>query len=92
MALGLPIIRRLCIVDDGDKPVLILSDVKDHVIIHKIGILKHAANFRKIVPPDCLDDAHPRSDFVRRIRVAFHRLAQMLTRNDMHSTRVLHNT
>jgi hypothetical protein len=37
------------------------------------------------VPPDRLDDAHPRFDFVRRIRVAFHRLAQMLTRNDMHS-------
>ena len=84
MPFGLPFIRRLCIVDDSDKPVPILSDVKNHVVIHKIGILKHAANFRKIVPPDCLDDAHPRFDFVRRIWVALHCLAQMLPRNDMH--------
>jgi hypothetical protein len=62
-----------------------LSDVKDHVAIPTIGILKeHAAHFRKIVPPDRLDDAHPRLDFVCRIRVAFHRLAQVPTRNDVH--------
>jgi len=71
-------------VDDGDKPVPVLSDVEDHVAIHGIGILKHAAHFRKIVPPDRLDDAHPRFDFVRR-------LAQVPTRNDMHSPRILHN-
>lgn len=70
MPFSLDFIRRLCIGDDGDKPVPILSDVKEHVIIHKIGILKHAANFRKLVPPNGLDDAHPRFDFVRRIWVA----------------------
>jgi hypothetical protein len=35
------------------------------VAIHRIGVLEHAAHFRKIVPPDRLDDAHPRFDFVR---------------------------
>ena len=70
MSFGLPFTRRLRIVDDGDKPVPVLSDVKDHVAIDKIGILKHAAHFRKIVPADRLDDAHPSFDFVRRIRVA----------------------
>ena len=79
-----PFIRRLRIVDDGDEPVTILSDVKDHVVIHMISILEHPANFRKIVPPDRLDNAHPCFDFVRRIPVAFHRLPQMLTRNNMH--------
>lgn len=91
MSFGLPFIRRLCIVDDGDKPVPVLSDIKDHVAIHRIGVLKHPANFRKIVPPDRLDDARPRFDFVGRIRVAFHRLTQMLTRDDMHTPRILHN-
>jgi hypothetical protein len=76
--------RGLCIVDDGDKPVPILSDVKDHVVIHMIGVLKYPANFRKIVPSDRSDDAQPRFDLVRRIWVAFYRLPQVFTRNDMH--------
>jgi hypothetical protein len=71
-------------VDHGDKPVPIPPDVKDHVVIDRICILKDAPNFREIVPPDRLDNAYPRFDFVRRIRVAFHRFAQMLTRDDMH--------
>ena len=83
-------LRRLCIMDDRDQPVPIVPDVKDHVTIHIVGILKHAANFRKIVPPDRLDDARPRCNFVRRIRVVFDRLAQMLARNDMHSPIILH--
>ena len=70
MPFGLPFTRRLCVVDNGDKPVPVLSDVKDHVANHGIGILKHAANFRKIVPPDRLDNGHPSFDFVRCIRVA----------------------
>ena len=84
MPFGLHFTRRLGIVHDGDKLVPILSNGKDHIIIHKIGIFKHVANFRKILPPDCRDDAHPRFDFVRRVRVAFDRLPQMLTRIDVH--------
>jgi hypothetical protein len=66
---GLLFIRPLRIMDDGDKPVPVLSDVKGHVAIHTIGILEPAAHFRKIVPRDRLDDAHPRFDFARRIRM-----------------------
>lgn len=91
MSFGLLSLRRLRIVDDGDESVPVLSDVKDHVAIDKIGVLKHAAHFREIVPADNLNDAHPSFDFVRRIRIPFHRLAQMLTRNDIHSLMVLHN-
>jgi hypothetical protein len=43
----------LGIVDGRDKPVPTVSDVKDHVTIHRVGILKRAANFFKIVPPNC---------------------------------------
>jgi inorganic pyrophosphatase len=76
--------RRFRIVDHSDQSVPVLPDVKDQVAIHSIGISKRAAHFCKTVPPDCLNDSHPRLDFVSRIRVALHRLAQMLARNDMH--------
>jgi len=92
MSFGLHFFFRLCIVDNGDQPVAVPSDIKNHVAIYVIGIVKHAANFVKIVPADPFDDADPRFDFVRRIRIAFHRLAQMLSRNDDHSRSILHNT
>jgi hypothetical protein len=91
VSIGLLFSRRLCIMDDGDEPVPVLSDVKDQVAIHRIGIFKRAVHFCKIVPPDRLHDSHPRFDFVRPNRVAFHRLAQMPARNDMHSLIILHN-
>ena len=90
MPFRLPFLGRLCIVDDRDQPVPIVPDVKDHVIIHIVGILKHAANFGKIMPTHGLDNAHPRCNFARRIWVFLDRLAQMLTRNEMHSPRILH--
>ena len=91
MSFGLHMFRPLCIVDNSDEPVTVPSDVKDHVAIYVVGILKHGANFVKIVPADSLDDSHPRFDFIRGIRIAFHRLAQMSSRNDEHSPRILHN-
>jgi hypothetical protein len=78
-------------VDDGYEPVSIIPEVKDNVIINRIGILERTANFHRIVPPNLFNNANPRFDFVRRIRVIFHCLVQMLTRNDMHGSRILHN-
>jgi len=92
MPLGLPFIHCLCIMDDGDKPVPIVPNVEDYVALDKIGILKRAANIVKTVPADRFNKSGPSHDFVRRIWVAFHRLPQMLTRNDMHSSSILHNT
>jgi hypothetical protein len=43
------------------------------------------------VPADHLDNGSPGFDFVRRIWVDFHRLPQVLTRNDVHIIRLLHN-
>jgi hypothetical protein len=59
MSSGLRFSRRLCKVDNCDQPIAVASDVKDHVAIDVISILKHAANFVKIVPADPLDNAHP---------------------------------
>ncbi len=91
MSFGLHFFRRLCAVDSSDKPITVPPDVKDHVAIDLVDILKHAANFVKIVPANPLDDTHPRFDFVRRIRITFHRLAQVLSRNDEHAPIILHN-
>jgi len=84
MPLGLPFTRCLSIVDDGYKPVPIVPNVEDDVASDKIGILEHAVNVIKILPANRLDNCGPSHDFVRRIWIAFHRLPQMLTRNDMH--------
>jgi len=81
---GLLFTRRLRVMDHGYKPVPVVPDIKDHVTIHRIGILERRANFVNIVPPDCIDDTHPRFDFVRRIWITFNRFAQMPARNDMH--------
>ena len=91
MSFGLHFFHRLRIVDYDDEPIAVPSDVKNYVANHVISVLERAANFVKIVPADLLDDTHPRSDFVRRIGIEFHRLAQMLSRNDNHLSKILHN-
>jgi hypothetical protein len=40
---------------DGKVAVVTGLMLKITVAIHRICVLKHAANFRKIVPPDRLD-------------------------------------
>jgi hypothetical protein len=42
------------------------------------------------VPPRRLDNGHPRLDFVGRVLVSFHRLAQMPACDNMHPPRILH--
>lgn len=85
--MGPPFTCRLSVVNDGDEPVPIAPDVKDHVTVHSISVLERAANIIEIVPANRLDDGDPGFDFVRRIRVVSHCLTQMLTHNDMHPIR-----
>lgn len=90
MPLGLPFPRCLSIVDDGYKSVPVVPNIKDHVAFYRIGILERSADLIKIVPADHVDNGGPGFDFVRCIWVGFHRLPQVLTRNDMHSVSILH--
>jgi hypothetical protein len=91
MPFRLPFLRCLSIVDDGYKPVPVVPDVEDHEAFHRIGILEHSTVIIKIVPANRLDNGGPGFDFVRCIWVAFHRQPQVLTRNDVHLSRILHN-
>ena len=91
MPLGLPLLRRLSIVHDSYKSVPVVPNIKDDVAFYRIGILERSADLIKIVPANRLDNGGPGCNFVRCIWVGFHRLPQVLPRNDMHSVKILHN-
>ena len=92
MPLRLPLVRRLRIVDDSYKPVPVVPNIKNDVAFYRIGILERSADLIKIVPANRLDNDGPGCNFVHCIWVGFHRLLQVLTRNDVHLSRILHNT
>ena len=91
MPLRLLLLRRLRIVDDSYKPVPVVPNIKDDVAFYRIGILERSADLIKIVPANRLDNGRPGRNFVRRIWVGFDRLLRVLTRNDVHLPRILHN-
>jgi len=91
MPLRLPLLRRLCIVDDSYKPVPVVPNIKDDVAFYRIGIFERSADLIEIVPANRLDNGGPGCNFVRRIWVGFHRLLQVLTRDDVHRSIILHN-
>jgi hypothetical protein len=91
MPLCLPLSCRLSVVNDGYKPVPVVPNIKDDVAFYRIGISKRSADLIKIVPANRLDYGGPGSDFVRCIWVGFDGLPQVLTRNDVHLPRILHN-
>ena len=90
MPLRFPLLRRLPIVDDSYKPVPVVPDIEDDVAFYRIGVLECSADLIKIAPADRLDDSRPGCNLVRCIWIGFHRLPQVLTRNDMHSMMILH--
>ena len=91
MPLRLPLPRRPRVVDDSYKPVSVVPNIKDDVAFYRIGIFERSADLIKIVPANRLDNGGPGCNFVRCIWVGFHRLLQVLTRNDLHLSRILHN-
>jgi len=91
MPLGSVLIRCFRIVNDCNESVAVPPKVKYHIPLNIVCILESAANLRKIVPSNLFDDSHPCFDLVRRIRVLLHSLAQMLARNDVHYSTILHN-
>src|SRR5215472_14541605 len=60
--------------------------LKDDVAFFRIGIFERSADLIKIVPANRLDNRGPGCNLVRRIWVGFHRLLQVLTRNDVKSS------
>jgi len=89
--LRLPFVRRLRIVNDGYKPVPIVPNIKDDVAFYRIGIFERSANLSKIMPANRFDNGGPGCNFVRCIWVSSHSILQVLTRNNVHLSRILHN-
>jgi len=85
VSLGVNSLLRLCIVDDGDQPVPVSSNVKNYVVIDGIRVFKHVANLGKIVPANGLDNADPQFNFFRCIGMVLHRFAEKLARDDVHN-------
>ena len=90
MPFGLFSFYRLYVMDDGDQPVPIIADVKNHELAHRIGMLEDGPHLLKIMPVRSLEDGLPRFDFVRRVLVGFCRLQQVLFGDDVHSLIILH--
>lgn len=84
MSLRSSLLSRFRVVNDGDKPVAILTNIEDYESFHVVGVLELAANLRKIVPSNLFDYSYPCLDLVRRIRILLHSLIQMLAGNDVH--------
>ena len=84
MPLRLPLLRRLCIVDDSYESVPVVPNIKDDVAFYRIGIFERSADLIKIVLANYLDNGGPGGNFVRRIWIGLYRLLQVLTRNDVH--------
>ena len=74
MPLGSPLMCRFRIVNDGDEPVAVPSKVEYDVSPNIVGVLEDAANLRKIMPSNLLDDSHPCLDLLHRIWVRTHGL------------------
>ena len=74
MPLGSPLICRFRIVNDGYEPVAVPSKVEYDIAPNIVGVFEDAANVRKIVPSNLLDDSYPCLDLLRRIRVRTHGL------------------
>jgi hypothetical protein len=77
--------------DNGNEPITVPQNIEDHIAIHEISLRKHAAQFRKVVPPDRNYNTDPRSNFDPRVRVALNRFAKMFASNEMHAIILLHN-
>ena len=85
-------VQRFCVVDNGYKPVTVTTNIEYYIAIDIISIGEESAKFGKIIPPDQLGNANPCFDLVRCIWILLHCFMQMLSRNEIHGTNLLHKS
>jgi len=78
-------LSALCEMNHRNQPVPVLPNVEYDIAVNIIRISEYAADFRKIVPANVLDNAHPCRNFAGGVRVVCHRLSKVLAGYDMHS-------
>ena len=67
MSLSLPSLRRLRLVDDGNEPVPITPEIKNHATIHVIRVFVDVPHLLKIMPSGGINDGLPILDFTSRV-------------------------
>ena len=90
MPLGSPLLARFRIVNHSDQSVSVLANVKYHVSFDVVGVLECDTNLGEIVPSNLFHNGYPGTDLVCGIRILFRSTVQMLARNDVHLSIVLH--
>jgi hypothetical protein len=70
--------------NDGDKPVPVLTDIENHMPLHIIGILENLPDFQEVPPPRGLRDFVPGHNLYGGVGVLLYRAVQVLFRDDMH--------
>jgi hypothetical protein len=70
--------------NDGDQAVPVLTDIKDHIPLHIIGILENLPDFQEVPPPRGLRDFVPSHNLFGGIWILLHSPVQVLFGDDMH--------
>jgi hypothetical protein len=84
VSFNLHFVGCLSVVDHRHEPVSVVPDIENHLAISGVCVFEYAANFHDAVPANRFDNGFPRSNLVSCIGELFHRLLQMLKRDDMH--------
>jgi hypothetical protein len=79
-----PAILHARVMNDGDQAVPVLTDIKDHISLHIIGILENLPDFHEVPPPRGLRDFVPGHNLFGGIWILLHSPVQVLFGDDMH--------
>jgi hypothetical protein len=72
------------VVNDGNEPVTVLTNIEDHVAIHIIRIFENLTHFHEIPPSRISSDPVPGTDFSGCVRKSLFGPQQMLARDNVH--------
>src|SRR5271155_2544787 len=74
------------VVNDGDQPVTVLTDIEDHIAIHIIGIFEDLTHLHEIPPSSFGSNPVPGSDFFGSVRKLLFGPDQVLACDNVHGT------
>jgi hypothetical protein len=79
-----PTILHARVMNDGDQAVPVLTDIKNHIPLHIIGILENLPDFHEVTPPRGPRDFVPGHNLFGGIWILLHSSVQVLFGDDMH--------
>ena len=79
-----PVLFLACVVNDGDQPVTVLTNIEDYVAIHIVCIFEDLAHIYKIPPFSLGGNPAPGPDFLGSVRKLFFCPRQVLACDNVH--------